>query len=437
MVNLNPSRLKRLAKEGTWIIIGQVVTVAGTLVLVRVLTEHLEPAEYGELALGLTIAALLQKVVFGGIGNGIGRYYAIAAEANDLDGYLRNARTLLLYSTLTAIALGVLILTSIQWFGDAKWLGLAGATLVFAILSGYNSALSGIQNAARQRAIVALHGGMNAWLKIFFAVAVMAWLGTTSEAAVVAYAISMFVVTISQLLFVRLTITRDTAPNTNQQDWLPRIWTYSWPFSTWGVFTWLQQVSDRWALDSFATITDVGHYAVLYQLGYAPITIITGMATAFLGPILFQRSGDATNAKRNADVHRLSWTLTYLALAFTGIVTVVTFTIHDWIFSLLVATDYRGISSLLPWFVLAGGLFAAGQALSLKLSSEMKTRTLAKVKILTAIFGVGLNIIGAMLAGINGVVVALVLFAASHLIWIVVVARKQKTDQLGSKDVHT
>ncbi len=81
------TRIKRLAKEGSWIVIGQIAVVAGALVLVRVLTEYLAPAQYGQLALGLTVAGLVNQVVMGGITAGIGRFYAIAAEKQDLVGY--------------------------------------------------------------------------------------------------------------------------------------------------------------------------------------------------------------------------------------------------------------------------------------------------------------------------------------------------------------
>jgi len=40
----NASRFRRLAKEGSWIVIGQIAAVAGALTLVRVLTEYLDPA---------------------------------------------------------------------------------------------------------------------------------------------------------------------------------------------------------------------------------------------------------------------------------------------------------------------------------------------------------------------------------------------------------
>lgn len=425
MADIDPTRLKRLAKEGTWIVIGQLVSVAGTLAQVRILTEYLAPIEYGQLALGLTVAGLLNQVIFGGIGNGISRYYAVAAEADDLNGYLRDARKLLFYGFLAAILVGGLLLIGLYQFDATQWMVLAAAALVLAVFSAYNSAIGGIQNAARQRAIVALHGGMNAWLNILLAVLVMRWLGTTSEAVVVGYIASTLLVTLSQLVFLRRTIPSQVTPSVRHHYWLQRMWSYSWPFSTFGVFTWIQQASDRWALEGFGSTSDVGHYAVLFQLGYSPIMIVTGMATAFLAPILFQRSGDATNAIRNAGVDRLGWRLTYLTLILTGIGVLLTIVAHEWLFTLLVAREYRSLSSLLPWVVLAGGLFAAGQTLSLKLMSEMKTRSIATVKIVTALLGIGLNILGAMFAGVDGVVSALVAFSLSYLLWMIVLARKQ------------
>ena len=65
------SRAYRLAKEGSWILSGQISSVIGSLVLVRVLTEYLEPSEYGYLALGLTFASLVNQLVMVGLIAGI------------------------------------------------------------------------------------------------------------------------------------------------------------------------------------------------------------------------------------------------------------------------------------------------------------------------------------------------------------------------------
>lgn len=416
------TRIKRLAKEGSWIVAGQIAAVAGALVLVRVLTEHLDPAQYGQLALGLTVAGLVNQVVMGGIIAGIGRFYSIAAEKSDLPGYLKASQGLMGYATLVVGGLALALLVGLVWSGQGQWLGLAVAVLIFSVMSAYNSALSGIQNAARQRAIVALHGSLDAWLKIGLALCVMFWLGNSSAAVVIGYACSSILVTFSQLVFLRRTIPAQQQKSTTDHQWMGQLWVYSLPFSTWGIFTWMQQVSDRWALQTFASTTEVGHYAVLFQLGYTPIALATGLIMSFLGPILYQRSGDATDHARNANVHRLSWRITQLSLLVTLLGFALTFFMHEWLFSLLVATEYRGSSYYLPWVVLAGGVFAAGQMLALKLMSEMKSAAMTKAKISTALVGILCNVIGAALAGIQGVVGALVAFSVISFVWMAVIA---------------
>lgn len=423
MTAIDPSRFRRLAKEGSWIVIGQIAVVAGALVLVRVLTEYLDPEQYGQLALGLTVAGLVNQVLMGGITAGIGRFYSIAAEKQDLGGYLHATRRLLAYATAAVVAIGLMLMASLYWLGYSQWIGLMAAALVFSVLSGYNSTLNGIQNAARQRAIVAFHGGLDAWLKILLAVGVVLWLGTSSTAVVIGYTCSSLLITVSQLIFLRRTIPQQYTPIPNRQQWMPQIWAYSLPFTTFGAFTWMQQVSDRWALQAFATTSDVGQYAVLFQLGFTPIALITGMAMSFLGPILYQRSGDATDYARNTNVHQLGWRMTYLSLIVTLLGFAITFTLHEWLFNLLVASVYRGSSHLLPWVVLAGGMFAAGQMLALKLMSEMKSSAMTTAKIVTALIGILLNVIGAALAGMQGVVGAMVAFSGIYFVWMAVLAR--------------
>ena len=417
--NMNGARIQRIAKEGSWIVIGQIASVLGALVLVRVLTERLDPTQYGQLALGFTVAGLVSQVVMGGIGAGIGRFYSIAAEKKDLPGYLRASRRLMVYASLAVVAIGQVLMIGLLWLNYSQWMGLAAAALVFSVINGFNSSLSGIQNAARQRAIVAFHGGLDAWLKILLAVGVMLWLGSSSIAVVIGYTCSSLLVTISQLFFLRRTIRPQHTRSANHQPWMSQMWVYSLPFSAWGIFTWMQQVSDRWALGAFATTAEVGRYAVLFQLGYTPIVMVVGLVTTFLGPILYQRSGDATDHARNTHVHRLSWRITWVILLVTLTGVVVTLTIHEWIFRLLVAAQYREISYMLPWVVLAGGVFSAGQMLGLKLMSEMKPAKMISAKIITALLGVSFNIYGASVLGLQGVVGALIAFAVVYLTWMI------------------
>ena len=420
-------RLRRLAKEGSWILIGQIATVAGSLVLVRVLTEYLEPAQYGQLNLGLTVAALVNQVVMGGVSNGISRFYSIASEANDLPAYLAASRRLMAYATVAAVAIALLLVVGLLGLGFSQWMGLTAAALLLSVLTGFNAAMNGIQNAARQRSVVAFHGGLDAWLKILFAVGVMFWLGSTSTAVVLGYVLSSLLVIGSQFFYLRRLIPPLGEKRHATADWGRQIWVYSWPFSVFGIFTWAQQVSDRWVLQTFATTADVGLYAVVFQLGYVPIGLVTGIAVSFLAPVFYQRSGSATDSTRNTAVHRIAWQITLACLLITALAFVLTTCLHEWLFDLLVASKYHSVSYLLPWMVLAGGLFAAGQMLALKLMSDMKSSAMTTAKVVTAILGVILNLYGAMYFGVDGVVAALVAFSVIYLIWMVWLARHPQT----------
>lgn len=421
------SRFLRLAKEGFWIVVGKVAVVIGSLASVRIITEFLSPTEYGQLSLGLTLVSLFGQVVFGGLGAGIGRYYPVAAEEQDLYGYLVGSRRLLLYGAAIAVAICLVLTLGLDLFGYSEWISIVFAATLLAVLGGYNSILNRIQNAARQRAIVAMHSGLNAWLKIGLAVALLSWLGTSCVAVILGFAISAFLVTLSQLLFLGRTIVPflPGVPFSKTEDWPSKIWTYSWPFSTWGVFTWMQQVSDRWALGIYGTTQDVGFFAVVFQLGYTPIALVLTLFMSFLTPILFDRAGDATSAERNQDVHQIIWRITTTALFVTGFAVLTTGILHEWLFAILVASEFRWISYLLPWIILAGGIFAAGQLVSLKLMCELKVRELLIPKIATALIGIGLNMFGAAIAGVEGVVAAMVAFSSIYLAWITFLARRK------------
>ena len=187
----------------------------------------------------------------------------------------------------------------------------------------------------------------------------------------------------------------------------------------------MQLASDRWALELFANTQEVGLYAALYQLGYYPMSIATGMAVQFLVPIFYQRAGDASDNRRNASVNSLSWRLTGIALGLTVAVFFAALLFHAQIFRLFAAAEYASVSHLLPWMLLAGGIFAAGQTIALNLMSQMKTRIMIAPKLITALLGVALNFAGAYWYGISGIVAAGILFSVSYFVWMAVLAQQE------------
>ncbi len=426
-IRQNKEKILRISKEGGWILSGQIVNIFCTLLLVRLLTEFLGPEEFGKLALGLTIAGLMNQAVLGGLNNGITRYYSIYNEKDKLDTYFRSSIRLIEYCTYLILVFFLLILISLLLFDKAYYLNYVIVILIFSLISGYSSTLSGILNTSRQRSIESILSGLNSLLKIFFAILAIYFLGKNSINIVLSYATAQFVVLIFQIKYIKRywNLSTDKIMRTPlDKDLINNIFIFSWPFSAWGIFTWLQQSSDRWALETFASTPEVGQYVTVFQIGYTPVSLITNFMVSLIGPILFQKSGHALDHSRNESVHNFVWNLTWLSLFVTLVAVICGYLFHVEIFYFLVATEFREISFYLPLVILAGGLFAAGQMLSMKLISELKPRKMLELKIITAITGVVSNILGAYFFGMSGVIGGLVFFSLVYFIWISIITRK-------------
>jgi O-antigen/teichoic acid export membrane protein len=414
MLDTKSTRLKRLVGENLWILAGSAIAIIGSLGLVRLLTEYLTPTQYGELALALTVANLINQVVMCGLISGIGRFYSIAKEHQALHAYRHESYLLLARATIAIVSIGLSLVLLAYFSSQTNWITLIVVTILFATISSYNSVFSDVQNAARNRSIAAANNSL-----YFFAV--------SATTVMLAYAFAGVAVLSTNHLSLKYAIP-PTAAQTNTSDpksdvWKTQMWSYAWPFSVWGLFTWGQQASDRWALQLFSSTNEVGVFAVLFQLGYAPVLMMSGIFSGFLTPIFFQRAGDATNNGRNLSVHRINWLVSSSLLSITVLGFIASWLSHRYIFAIFVSADYREYSYLLPWFVLSGGLFATGQMFVLKILSEIRSRQLIVIKIGTALIGICLNILGAWLGSLTGIVIAMVGFSSVYMLWMAWLSR--------------
>lgn len=424
---LASSRFRRLSREFVWIGLGQATAVLGAVVGVRILTGVLPPEAYGRLALGMTVATLVNQSVLGPLSNGATRFFAPAQEAGTLQSYFAAVKSLLFRATGGILLAALLLSLGLAAVGQSAWIGLSLAAVCFALLSGYNSVLNGMQNAARQRAVVALHQGLASWGRFLLAAGMVLWFGVSSTMAMLGYTLAILMVLVSQGWFFRRTLlSKDDVPRAGEaqpSQWTAEIFAYAWPFAVWGIPAWAHLASDRWVLQLFASTEDVGRYAVLYQLGYYPITISTNLMVQLVSPVLFHRAGDASDPSRLRYVYGLNRQLTMAALFVTGMAVLLAWGLHGAVFRVLVAPEYRTVSWMLPGVVLAGGLFATAQFAVVSVLSSAQTRKLILPKVMTALLGVLLNIFGAVRYGMAGVVGAMVVAAAAYLLWVLCLVR--------------
>jgi len=425
---------RRLGSEFIWIAIGQSIAVLGGIVGIRILTSMLSPERYGELALGMTLATLQQQLIMGPICGACGRYFAPARENGQLVAYLRAVKQLLMGATVLIIGVATLISLGLWAFNYEKWLRLVLLACLLGLLSGYGLSLDNIQNAARQRVVVAWHQSLMQWLRFLCALATVTWLGSSGRAALQGYILASVVVLASQLVFFKRTILAGKALWTerrpdNSPDLVRNALSYAWPFATWGVFTWMQLSSDRWALQAFDNTRSVGLYAVLYQLGYYPMALFSDMLIQLSAPILFGIAGYGDNHGRLQRAHRLIWALFLGLIVMTLIAVLISSLFHRQIFRLLVDQTYHNVSSLLAIMVLSGGLLASGQVIALIFMMSYRTKHLLVPKVGTALLGVILNVSGAYWFSLRGVIVANVIFSFIYVVWMLYLANILKKIQ--------
>jgi O-antigen/teichoic acid export membrane protein len=423
--------LLRVAPEAFFVILGQVVAAGGSIFAIRVLTTLLRPAAYGELALALTGAVLAQQLILGPIGTACERHFAPSAENRELGIYTRSILTLFASGTLALAAISISLGTVLWATGHRPWLSILAPAFAYAWISSASSMLDGIQNAARQRIIVAAHQGSGAWLRLGIVIALAKLMHIDSNCILWSFAAGYLLLICSQLFFLVRTLRRlgyeAPAKGTSVRPMLKSMCRYTWPFSAWGIFTWIQSSSDRWALGAYTGLYQVGLYQSLYQVGYYPISMLTQFLLQVCTPIVFQRAGSGTDAKRRLVAEKLNNTLTWVVLLATGIAGILSALGGHRLLALVLAPGYRSHSGLISIFILASGCFAAGQIKSLNFMTSFSTQRLIAPKVVTAAVGTGLIVIGAFYRGSNGVAAAQLAFSALYLSWIFLLDRKHST----------
>jgi len=418
----------RVIREFALIAGGQSIAAFGGIVGVRLLTQALSPTIYGEVALGMTLALLVQQTMLSPLSVAFLRFFSPAREARTIGPYSSAVRRLLLQASIAVAILGVVCTIGLVGVAHAEWISVVLAATALSLFSGYNVALDNIQNAARHRLLVVVHQIANQWVRFLVALALIVTFEKSSAMVLAAYALVSAATLLSRTLFLRKSLSAHghTANNSPEaaQEMVARMRRYALPFATWGVFTWAFEASGRWALQLSSGTTVVGLYAALWQIGQYPIVLLADAIATTVAPIVFARAGDGSDRLRLKDAQRMNAFVTGSMFTIAIAATFAGYVFQDRIVAILVGPEYRAIASLVPWAILAGGLFGCAQVAVLRILVSADTRVLIAPKIGTAIAGVVLKIGGAYLMGLPGVVAASVIFSVMYLVWIVSVNRR-------------
>ena len=415
-IGISADRLARLRNEMAWVVAGQLLSFVGGFAGIKILTTVLGPQGYGELALGLTIAGLLNLALYGPASNVVARFFSICRERGELGIYFaalkRSHRWL-----ASGVALLAAVAAGIAWVaGGGRWGGIVMAASLFGIVGGINASYLALQNAVRQRKIVALHQGADVWLRVAFAAAFLLAVPGSGTVALLGYAAGTLFVTVSQAIFVqrnddiRAGWTAPAGEPERQRERLREFGRYAAPFVVWAGIAFVSIYGDRWVLQYLFGEREVGIYAALYQIAAAPVNLLVAVVNQLAVPIIFERAGSMTSVDQAAAsarlLNRTVAAASLLLLAVTG--------------GLLLTSGEFAVRHQLLWLLALGlSLFSVGQIMATKGLYYNRPRIYLWPKSIQTVSFLALSLWLGRELGITGVALSL---CGSSLIHLVMVA---------------
>ena len=426
--------LLKYSKEILFVLFGQISVVVGSIVGLKVLTTYLNPAEFGEITLSLTITVFINQLIFGPLTNSVTRYYAKAQKRKSLKNYFQSIFDLSTKSGVLILILCLISLITLVIFKQNKLILIVLITLSYSFIIGLNSMLNGVQTAARNRSIVAISQGSVVWLRFIFGIILFLFIFRSTSFVLLGYLIASIIVLIFQLKsFVnRNAPLQDFSINLKLKEtdvWQKRLLNYSLPFTYWGLFTWALLSSDKWALQFFGSLKEVGLYSALYQFGFGPLLLLNSFLDQFIAPLVFERiSKNSNNREMRKIVFWFVFKISGIVLSLMVLVSSVLFVFHDSVFSLFVGKNYVISAYLLPYIWLAGTFFCTGQLMTIYIYAIKTSKALLNIKIFNSILGISLNFLGACYFGINGIIIALLITNFLYLLSVLRLSYSIKTE---------
>lgn len=420
-----PKITRKNLVEAFFTIGGRIVSIILVVGTTKFLTTFLSEKDFGQLALYNSIATLPSLFFFGPLGQGIMRYLPVARENGEISLFDRQYNQLFHYGSIATLAIGI-IAGAACWYTDKQHWGIACLLIaILNIFNGINAFRYGQLNIVRKRITsLALEMGGRVAQQVL-AIGLLLLITGDPLIALLGYCVASFIFFFINQYYFRQTFPKvKSAAIDNEKKTLGRyshgILSYSWPFFLFGLMTWFQTASDRWALEVLCSTETVAQYSVLSQLGLQSLVLLFGSFSYFLFPILVNRAGNLQKNGQFDSANQLNnWYLGF-NVVFCGAFFLLFWWFGPYIIRLLSSEQYVVVADLLPFMAIAGGLFVFGQNYSNRFALSMQTQLLMYPKVASAIVGIILNIVLVSYSGLTGLVTAVIVTQTVYVALVVV-----------------
>ncbi|MBC2736701.1 MAG: hypothetical protein HF981_20235 [Desulfobacteraceae bacterium] len=375
--------------EAIYVATGIFGPTIATLVGVKVFTTYLTPHQYGRFALAVSIALFARESIGIATYYTVVRYFSIAIK-HGMYWYfscIKRIFSTTLYSIiilcLLSFALFFVFKIEIDLFYSVSLTILLGGGLIC------NQAIVGILAGARKRISYSIHLNLLNWGQMIFAIIFILFGFKSAEGILIGFILSMFLIQtysaikIKNYYFIKMV---EEGKNSEFSILYNSFFKYFWPLTLSGVFSWIQLFSDRWALNTFCEVSDVGAYFAIYQLSFSPMLMLSLFIINLIGPIIYSKIGDNTDSAIKINALKINRLISYILLIFIFIGFILIYSTYEFISAVIIGKQFLYMSWAFPWLFLSGGFYAMGQQFLISEYSSMNSKKILKIRMFSSLF---------------------------------------------------
>ena len=412
--NLQLPKKFHIAGEVAWVGFGILANVLAMLIGTRFLTSLLSTSEYGALALAISLANLANHIFGIPIGQTGLRFYQSYIDADKSSVLLSFMGKSLLWAFSLVVAVGFIVVFNSGNFENYPGDSFVFLTVGFAILLVVNRSALGVEDASRKRSLRAISQGIFEISRFLIAVILILLLSNPSAViTMLGFVLGGLLTATVHLVFFKGLFSKSPvkAINTHETQSIgsrEAMRRFQLPLVVSSVCLWVVMMTERWALQKFGTLSNVGGYAAVYQLSFVPMVVLSNFFLVLTEPVLYQIVGPGKSDDSKGRAFLVNRHLTTIIILFSITLSLICFFAHPIISRLFLGEAFRAYSWLFPWLVLAGGCYAAGHQLLLNLSCEMQTGKLAVLWFIVSIVAVVCYFTATYFWQVKGLLVAVI-----------------------------
>jgi len=369
-------RIFGLRSEALWVFVGQLGTAMGVVLGVKILTHVLDPAEFGRMALANTVVLLVGSNIFGPLGQGFMRFWAICQDRGQADEFVLVTDRFAGRLTFLMVSVSLMLFAISAAAGWHRWVVLITLSLITGGVTGYFGLRLSVFLAARNRKIVALVNTGTAVMKPVVALFFVIALFSNADCVILGYAVTAVLAAFVVEHFYKKTFRSVSfIPSVAGQkkrgidalgaaDLGKEILAFSWPFCIWGIIGWVHQSCDRWSLQAFHGVDVVGAFSVISVLAAYPLIFGANLLSNLIIPIAYQRAGNLNCPGSVRSANGMLYLMTGLYIVWAVAIIFCFIFFHYGIVLLTSNLKYVAFSALLPGLASAWALFYLGQIFS-------------------------------------------------------------------------